>query len=672
MQFLSTIISILLVVGARAREPGDTGYTDTCDYRHNEDSHSRKAMCGDKCITWSSFCYCGSDPAHPAFRPFYSDYKCCLEPGASIGEGRRLHVSAPCNTTVGVKCYNSYQDSKYLGHKHHYTCPNTCVPWQKMCQGVRWCEGDLDVCGPDLRCMTEFITPGHTYGSGTVKHIYNVEKLNITSSLVTGHHYCIGDDKINDGKLDTIDRFDETEVKASKSLLDLEISSFTPCNITTLAGAPGTMCGKDCRLSSLWCNDDITNDCNTETGIISTNDPLLCRDPRVWDDASCSVYLTAGGVVDGFGYRCTGQNKRCVMPWFLVFDGEPYKPVRRLSQFILPTQCPDKSDQVFNSSMTCGQHLQQYVEFHTKHFCNNEKYQRIQTELIKLLSSELICTNKTQWLLGRDPSYSDPRSCQASCSLPGPDCQACSNSSYFPCPKSGQCVHPDLVCDGNTQCIHGEDEDLDRCYDKYIEMKIIVKLATFKCKSILNEKMFVYATPRDKKVECYDGSDEPEQDDGSLKFLVSSAVLIMLLYIGLKYFCVTKKLLSDQNTPVNVESYQNLPLGFLQYKSLKKFGENHDQNETIAETNIHLLNSIHTQTVDVNKEICVQFYDLEHQVHANNEAEIHWCLHKKMDPSVVENILDSGEPGCTTGCIEGFENLLGRRLITRLKNNPRL
>ena len=111
-----------------------------------------------------------------------------------------------------------------------------------------------------------------------------------------------------------------------------------------------------------------------------------------------------------------------------------------------------------------------------------------------------------------------------------------------------------------------------------------------------------------------------------------------------------------------------MPLDFLQYKFLKNFGENHDQNETIDETNINLLNSIHTQTVDVNKEICVQFYDLEHQVHANNEAEIHWCLHKKMDPSVVENILDSGEPGCTTGCIQGFENLLGRRIITRLRN----
>ena len=44
------------------------------------------------------------------------------------------------------------------------------------------------------------------------------------------------------------------------------------------------------------------------------------------------------------------------------------------------------------------------------------------------------------------------------------------------------------------------------------------------------------------------------------------------------------------------------------------------------------------------------------------------CLHKKLEPKVVENILDSGEPGCTAGCIEGFENCVRRRLITELQN----
>jgi len=39
-----------------------------------------------------------------------------------------------------------------------------------------------------------------------------------------------------------------------------------------------------------------------------------------------------------------------------------------------------------------------------------------------------------------------------------------------------------------------------------------------------------------------------------------------------------------------------------------------------------------------------------------------------MEPKVVENILDSGEPGCTAGCIEKFENCVGRRLITELQD----
>ena len=65
---------------------------------------------------------------------------------------------------------------------------------------------------------------------------------------------------------------------------------------------------------------------------------------------------------------------------------------------------------------------------------------------------------------------------------------------------------------------------------------------------------------------------------------------------------------------------------------------------------------------------CKLFYQLEQEFHSCMESEIHLCLHKKLDPKVVENILDSGEPGCTAGCIKGFENLVRRRLITRLQN----
>ena len=124
----------------------------------------------------------------------------------------------------------------------------------------------------------------------------------------------------------------------------------------------------------------------------------------------------------------------------------------------------------------------------------------------------------------------------------------------------------------------------------------------------------------------------------------------------------------NQNIASSVESDQKLYQDFLDYNILKNYGENHDQNEAIESTNIHILNSIHTQEVDDNIATCKLFYQLEHEIHKSNKSEIHLCLHRKLDPKVVENILDSGEPGCTAGCIAGFENCVQRRLITELQN----
>ena len=196
----------------------------------------------------------------------------------------------------------------------------------------------------------------------------------------------------------------------------------------------------------IWCREDVTAICNTGSGNIATNDSALFQNPGVWDDVPCSSN-NKDGRLQTYGLRCTGQNMRCVYPWYTTDDG-----LDRWGD----TQCPDKSGQVFNSSLTCRQHLQHHLDFHTQKFCNDNYLE---------VYSSLICSNKTQWLSTQVPSYSDPHSCQSSCSVPSQDCLACSNSSYFACPKSGQCVHPDLVCDGHPQCVEGEDEELSMCYD---------------------------------------------------------------------------------------------------------------------------------------------------------------------------------------------------------------
>ena len=93
-----------------------------------------------------------------------------------------------------------------------------------------------------------------------------------------------------------------------------------------------------------------------------------------------------------------------------------------------------------------------------------------------------MCTNITQWLSDQnDDRYFDPHNCQSSCSSPDLDCVACTNPDYFNCTKSNKCLHPDLVCDGHPQCEDGEDEDLDKCYTKYVKNQVIYKYSSFRC-----------------------------------------------------------------------------------------------------------------------------------------------------------------------------------------------
>ena len=408
----------------------------------------------------------------------------------------------------------------------------------------------------------------------------------------------------------------------------------------------------------------ITYICDTKSGNIATNDPALCQHPRVWADVPCSVNYNDGRG-RYYGLRCSGKIMTCVLPWYTKDNGEPGSGEL--------TQCPDKSDQIFNSSLKCSEHLKQHSDFHTQKFCN-ENYTiynntvRNETDI----QTELICTNKTQWLSTKDLSYTDPHSCQSSCSVPGPDCLACSNSSYFPCPKSGQCVHPDLRCDGHPQCEEGEDEDLSMCHEKFIKLKIVQQHAQFRCPSLFYTNIETFATPQNNLIECGDKSDEAVPRDYSTILLVTSTLAIITFYITLKYSGLAKKMLSadNQNIKTSVESDQNVCQNFRYYNTLylENYRENHNQNEAIEKTNIHILNSIHTQKVDRNRNTCKLFYQLEQEIHKSNESEIHLCLHKKLDPKVVENILDSGEPGCTAGCIEGFENEVGRRFITELKD----
>ena len=236
------------------------------------------------------------------------------------------------------------------------------------------------------------------------------------------------------------------------SAQELDITSFKPC---THESYGYTQSGLTCGLSSdpdlcwpndAWCHENSYRRCYTgpESERISTRDSRLCSNPEVWREVDCNVFKN--GRVERYGMRCTGQKMECIYPWYTVENIE-----RRIG---LVTSCTDHSDQIFEVNQTCRQHLQKHLDFHTKNFCNENN-----TDVYLEVQSSLICTNSTEWLSGQDSSITDTHNCQSSCNEQGPDCLACTNSSYFLCDQSDQCIHPSLVCDGHPHCLDRSDED---------------------------------------------------------------------------------------------------------------------------------------------------------------------------------------------------------------------
>ena len=226
----------------------------------------------------------------------------------------------------------------------------------------------------------------------------------------------------------------------------------------------------------------------------------------MFSNVSCSI------IDSSTPKRCNGTNQHCILPWYLT------------GQFDSIKTCKDKSDQIFPIGLTCRQQLQQFIEHHDANYCINQTHQ---------LAEDLICTNKTEWLSNKPPSFSDPHNCQESCSDPDPHCLSCTNQLYFNCSISNSiCIHPDLECDGHPQCPDGEDEALIRCQDKYIKNQIIEPYASYRCRSLFYENMEIFSVPCNGIVECFDHSDEigcKDNHKANLVLIISSILILILV-----------------------------------------------------------------------------------------------------------------------------------------------
>ena len=221
-----------------------------------------------------------------------------------------------------------------------------------------------------------------------------------------------------------------------------------PC--TTEAGQPGVKCGEKCLWRGGWCRDDMSASCSTRTTQFSTRDVSLCRNSTFWSTVDCNVYYSDGEVAL-FGKRCSANKQHCYYPWYTK-NTEDFE-YEKGSKY--PPTCQDKSDRIFDVNTRCN--ITGYVQEYSDSLCGKTMF----NIYIHKFSDENLCENPTEWISRQTDSYIlDPHNCESSCQNPSRGCDACTNKEeYFNCPKSGVCIHKDLLCDGHKHCQQGEDED---------------------------------------------------------------------------------------------------------------------------------------------------------------------------------------------------------------------
>ena len=419
-------------------------------------------------------CYCGENQVTLTL---FSDQYCCIPKEDQCTRnknkvfcptGKVLKKWEPCNG----ECHNQYSRHKRLMSGQYqlpfevfdsfYPCksegqPLKCLPTSEMCQGVT-CGEDQEIFGEkglqeDL-CKNKIVC--------IEQYAQTIESLNRTN-IIYEHSYCKNPNKLNDERYDIIDRSDEDERKIVKNKA-VDFSALKQCKDSR--GYPSVQCSNQCISGFLWCMGESVSkwwslssriECFLGDDQINLNDPRLCGNKTIWDGFECDIEHR------GFlGKRCTGQYQHCYYPWYKARSGyinENYKQ-----------SCQDKSDQVFHEKTLCNS--TNYMNMHTEKWCKSDSK----------VKNKLICKDPQRWLQQQPGlEYKDPHNCWDSCTIPGPNCQACTKDTYFKCKKSDICIHPDLYCDGHPQCPDAEDEVLDKCMDIYRQRNIIKPHASFEC-----------------------------------------------------------------------------------------------------------------------------------------------------------------------------------------------
>ncbi len=384
---------------------------DSCNYKAYE-------MCGETCQHSLDDCSCGGE----TFNIRTSQEFCC--------NGTKQKFNEPCQGLNGPACYNSYQDSQFLGYNGHFSCPDSCVPLLDMCQGISFCEEDVKVCNENLKVPSSI-----QFKAGNTFYGKPIEKKNLTSSPVPEHHYYIQNavGKQNNGQYDIIDRSDENLNDTKVEIVDYSKLQFC----TDSQGNPGVQCnGNDsvCIPRNEWCNDS-----PKECGSITTGNDIVCSNHTFWEGATCNIndpdaetWETPFKNFNFEGEVCPQRPGQCYYPWYRRSDANIKSISIGRELKILSRTCTDKSDQVFKQNQSCPNRTQ-YHEMGMSIFCRGCDENGLcftKNRPLEICQDSIDFPNNTiDWI-------DDPSNCWGSCAVPGENCLACSNNDYFQCPRS--------------------------------------------------------------------------------------------------------------------------------------------------------------------------------------------------------------------------------------------
>ena len=597
--------------------------------------------CGNLCMDEYDVCLCGNVELSGGV---YKNY-CCVNPGeqcfreeggnvASCPTGQTLKIDQPCHQ----KCYGDYNTSESFSYfSSQYTCDGEteCLSVSSMCQGLSWC-GETKDCNRNLKCSQ----------IGDLK--------TLQSDVVREHSFCLLPSHIGTSSYDVIDRTDEETVNTFDiRAVNIDYQLLTKCD--NHLGDPGITCYytdsfgnliSECTYIGFWCRMNHEASCivhKSEKTTISTSNKHLCQNTSFWNDVDPDYYASTEKIA--LGRKCNGTQQHFIYTWYNYYNGNP--------ENFLKQNCDDKSDRIFKAGVPC-QNSSEYIKIHNDNWCS--------PPYVFYVNHSEICSNPTSWVENH-PDQSrmdDPHFCQDSCSKPGPNCEACSNSNYFLC--SGLCIHPELVCDGHPQCPNNEDEEFSLCKDKYLSNKIVAPFASFKCFSKMYPAIFTIATACNDVEECFGGLDEISCGDDSktTPFLIISIIAAVTIFVGLKIpqvidWYYIKQIKSNERKFDNEKNFESI---------LQEWNNGSDNVASNRRLNSSLLHILHTRKTTVFRALFIKFYDTMADKYENDEGKMFSFLKDNINHCVTSEIVDIKFKGLKWKIIDQFEESSGTKWLS--------